>query len=229
MKGVVAEGAGGGSNNGGNMRTLVIASLVILASVPASAGIVTRHVATDAEMLAYIQNIAFVAEGRIGDRGGVATFELDLGDDTGNPYTTAQYPWQSAVAEPFTVTYNNPTNVATFTLGGKTLTYSPGVSFKEFFVRTRATELNSSIQVYDLVLNGVSVGDISSATGPGLDILAVSGVDLFQGFTLTGIAVMTWTGTPPSQSRLAFQIKVGNAPTVPAEETSWGRIKGLYQ
>jgi hypothetical protein len=211
------------------MRLLVIALLVVFAASPAFAGIVTRHVTTDAEMLAAIQNIAVVAEGRIGDLGGAATFELDLGDDTGNPYTTAQYPWQSGVAEPFTLSYDKPTNVATFTLGGKTLVYSPGLSFKEFFVRTRATEANTSIQVYELVLNGQPVGDFSSATGPGLDILAVSGVDLYQGFTLTGVAVLTWTGAPPTQSRLAFQIKVGNAPTVPAESTSWGRIKGLYQ
>ena len=211
------------------MRSLAIAGFLITMGFSASAGIVTRHVATDAEMLAYIQNIAFVAEGRIGDRGGVATFELDLGDDTGNPYTTAQHPWQSGVAEPFTVTYDKPTNVVTFALGGKTLSYSPAVAFKEFFVRTRATELNTAIQVYDLVLNGQPLGDISSATGQGLDILAVSGVDLFQGFTLTGTAVMTWTGAAPTQSRLAFQIKVGNAPTVRAEETSWGRIKGLFR
>jgi hypothetical protein len=211
------------------MRILVIALLFIAAALPAAAGIETRHVATDAEMLAYIQSIAFVAEGRIGDRGGAATFELDLGDDTGNPYTTAQHPWQSGVAEPFTVAYDKQTNVVTFVLGGKTLSYSPAVAFKEFFVRTRATELNTAIQVYDLVLNGQPLGDISSATGPGLDILAVSGVDLFQGFTLTGTAVMTWTGTAPTQSRLAFQIKVGNAPTVPAEETSWGRMKELYR
>jgi hypothetical protein len=210
--------------------TIAIALLIVLAALPVSAGIVTRHVGTDAEMLSYIQTIAFVAEGRIGDRGGAATFELDLGADTGNPATTAQYGWQSGVAEPFTVSYNKITNVATFTLGGRVLTYSPAVSFKEFFVRTRAVDANTSVQVYALVLNGVSVGDLSAATGPDdLDILAVSGVDLYQGFTLTGVAVLTWTGTPPTQSRLAFQIKVGNAPTVPSEESTWGKIKGLYQ
>jgi len=212
------------------MRIVIAMLIVIFLSAPVSAGIVTRHVATDAEMLYYIQNIAVVAEGRIGDRGGAATFELDLGDNTGNPATTAQYNWQSAVAEPFTFSYNNVTNVATFTLGGRTLSYSPVISFKEFFVRTRAVDASTGVQVYDLVLNGQSVGDVSSATGPDdLDILAVSGVDLYQGFTLTGVAVLTWGATPPTQSRLAFQIKVGNAPSVPAEQTSWGRIKGLYQ
>lgn len=212
------------------MRIVIVAALAILVSVPAFAGIITRHVATDAEMLAYIQNLAVVAEGRIGDRGGAATFELDLGDDTGNPATTAQYNWQSAQAEPFTLVYDNTSNVATFSLGGRTLIYSPGNSFQEFFVRTRATEASTSVQVFDLVLNGVGVGDASSAAGPdGLDILAVSGVDLYEGFTLTGVAVLSWGATPPTQSRLAFQIKVGNAPAVPAEETTWGKIKGLYE
>lgn len=212
------------------MRTVIVFAMAAILAAPASAGIVTRHVATDAEMLSYIQNIAVVAEGRIGDRGGAATFELDLGDDTGNPATTAQYNWQSAQAEPFTLSYDAISNVATFSLGGRTLTYSPGNSFKEFFVRTRAVDASTSVQVFDLVLNGESVGDASSAAGPdGLDILAVSGVDLYQGFTLTGVAVLSWGATAPTQSRLAFQIKVGNAPTVPAEETTWGKIKELYE
>jgi hypothetical protein len=74
------------------------------------------------------------------------------------------------------------------------------------------------------------VGDLSAASGPdGLDILAVSGIDLSQGFTLTGVAVLTWTGSAPTQSRLAFQIKIGNAPTVPAEKNTWGKIKGIYE
>ena len=212
------------------MRTVIALLLVALASSPVSAEIIWRHVATDVEMLSHIQNIAVVAEGRIGDRGGAATFELDLGDNTGNPAVTAQYDWQSGIAEPFTVSYDNMTNIATFTLGGHTLTYSPGTSFREFFVRTRAVEASTSVQVFDLVLNGENIGDVSSAVGPdGLDILAVSGVDLYQGFTLTGVAVLTWGAVPPTQSRLAFQIKIGNAPTVPVEETTWGKIKGLYE
>jgi hypothetical protein len=212
------------------MRIVIAVGIAVLVSAPSFAGIVTRHVATDAEMLYYIQNLAVVAEGRIGDRGGAATFELDLGDNTGSPATTAQYNWQSAQAEPFTLVYDNVSNVVTFSLGGRTLDYSPANSFKEFFVRTRAVEASTNVQVFDLVLNGENVGDVSSASGPdGLDILAVSGVDLYQGFTLTGVAVLSWGAAPPTQSRLAFQIKVGNAPTVPAEENTWGHIKGLYQ
>ena len=50
-----------------------------------------------------------------------------------------------------------------------------------------------------------------------------------DGFTLTGDATLTWQGSPPSQSRLAFQIKVGNAPTVAVEEETWSAVKGLYE
>lgn len=212
------------------MRTVTAAFFMLLLSVPLSADIVVRHVATDAEMLYYIQNVNVVAEGRIGDRGGAATFELDLGDDTGNPAATAQYNWQSAAAEPFSVSYDPVANLATFVLGGRTLVYSPANTFREFFVRTRAVDAFTSVQVYDLVLNGESIGDVSSAAGPdGLDILAVSGVNLSQGFTLTGVAVLTWGATAPTQSRLAFQVKIGNAPSVPVESTTWGRVKGLYE
>jgi len=76
---------------------------------------------------------------------------------------------------------------------------------------------------------GVSVGDVSSAVGPGLDILWISGAALSDGFTLTGTATLAWTGTPPTQSRLAFQIKVAKLAVVGTEDESWGGIKALYR
>jgi hypothetical protein len=212
------------------MRVLLAAAAALMFAITSSAEIVTSHLSSDADMLAAIENVAAVAEGRIGDRGGAATFELDLGDDTGNPATTAQHAWQSGAAEPFTLAYDAGMNVMSFTLAGKTLTYSPGLSFREMFVRTRAVDAGTSVEVYDLVINSEAVGDVSSATGAGgLDILAISGIDLYQGFTMTGVAVLTWSGTPPTQSRLAFQIKIGDAPTVPVDESTWGQIKSLFR
>ncbi|UCG51589.1 MAG: hypothetical protein JSW58_15605 [Candidatus Latescibacterota bacterium] len=73
------------------MRPYLAAMVVLLLAVPVFAEIVTSHLSSDAEMLAVLENVAIVAEGRIGDLGGPATHELDLGDDTGNPDTTAQY------------------------------------------------------------------------------------------------------------------------------------------
>jgi hypothetical protein len=83
--------------------------------------------------------------------------------------------------------------------------------------------------VGDLVLNGGSVGDVSSAVGPGLDILWISGAPLSNGFILTGTATLAWIGPAPTQSRLAFQIKVAKLSVVGTEDESWGGIKALYR
>lgn len=211
------------------IASLVAFGLLLLLSTGAFAFTVS-HLATDTELLALISDTIFVAEGRIGDLGGVATFELDLGQSTAAPYTTAQYPWVSGRVEPFTLAYDSGTGVVTFSIGGKVLTYTtPFPMFGDIFVRTRAVEADRSVIVQDLVLDGVSVGDVSSAVGPGLDILWISGAALLDGFTLAGTATLSWTGAPPTQSRLAFQIKVAKLAVVGTEDESWGGIKALYR
>ncbi len=211
------------------ITSLAAFGLILLLSSGAFAFTVS-HIATDTELLALISDTIFVAEGRIGDLGGAATFELDLGQSTAAPYTTAQYPWISGTVEPFTLSYNSGTGLITFSLGGKVLTYmTPFPMFGDIFVRTRAVEVDRSVIVQDLVLNGQSVGDVSNAVGPGLDILWISGAALSNGFTLTGTATLAWNGAAPTQSRLAFQIKVAKLAVVGTADESWGGIKGLYR
>jgi hypothetical protein len=211
------------------IASLVAFGLVLLLSTGVFAFTVS-HLATDADLLALISDTIFVAEGRIGDLGGAATFELDLGQSTAAPYTTAQHPWTSGTVEPFTLAYNAGTGLVTFSIGGKVLTYTtPFPMFGDIFVRTRAVDTDRSVIVGDLVLNGQSVGDVSSAAGPGLDILWISGAALSNGFTLTGTATLAWSGAPPTQSRLAFQIKVAKLAVVGAAAESWGGIKALYR
>ncbi len=216
------------------MRTALVSMLflgiVVFLSGSASS-LTTTHLATDAEMLALISDTIFVAEGRIGDLGGAATFELDLGHDTSHPFTSAQYAWQSGRVEEFTLSYNNSNGIVTFTLGGVTLYFTtPFYQFGDLFIRTRAIDDGKSVVVGSLVLDGENVGDLSSAAGPnGLDILWISGGTLGDGFMLTGTAVLAWTGNPPSQSRLAFQIKVAKLLQVGADGKTWGGIKALFQ
>lgn len=208
--------------------TRVLAAAAIALTIPAvvSSAITTSHIPSDAELVAMLSDTMFVSEGRIGDLGGAATFELDLGQDTGAPFVTAQYDWQSGVTEPFSISYDAGTSMVTFILGGVTLTYTtPWFDFDQVFVRTRAVNEGSSVTVSDIVIDGESVMDQSQATGNGLDNLWIQGAILNDGFTLTGNAVLTWTGAAPTQSRLAFQIKVGKLGIVSTEESSWGRIK----
>jgi hypothetical protein len=224
---------GAGRGKGIWMKSAIVSlaafGLALLLSTGAFAFTVS-HLATDAELLALVSDTIFVAEGRIGDLGGAATFELDLGQSTAAPYTTAQYPWVSGAVEPFTLTYNAGTGIVTFSLGGRVLTYTtPYPMFGDIFVRTRAVDADRSVIVQDLVLNGSNVGDVSNSIGPGLDILWISGAELAGGFTLTGTATLAWMGAAPTQSRLAFQIKVAKLAVVGTEDESWGGIKALYR
>jgi hypothetical protein len=128
------------------------------------------------------------------------------------------------------VSYDAFLNTVTYTLGGVTLTYQPDRFFNEVFVRTRATASGSIAVVQDLMLEGVQVTDLSRATGPSAtDVLRISGGDLYDGFSLTGTAVLTWVAPAPTQSQLAFQVKVGAVPANPIDETTWGRLKAFFK
>jgi hypothetical protein len=210
-----------------------LALVALLLPTAALASLTTSHIPTDAAMLDILNHIVFVAEGRIGDQGGAATFELDLGQDTGAPATTAQHTWPNGLVEPFTLSYDAGLNQVTFSLGGKNLTYTPGPNFDLIVVRTRATKDLTSCTVDNLVLDGEAVGDFSSASGPdpgGLDNLLIEGGSLEDGFVLTGDATLTWGGDRPRNSHLAFQIKVGiHEGTVQVDPSTWGKMKALYR
>jgi hypothetical protein len=210
---------------------LSILAASALASLPAGAVVQTGHFTTDAEMLALLSDSLFVAEGRIGDRGGAATFELDLGQSTAAPAAQAQYPWQSGQTEPFTLAYDAGSHLVTFTLGGRVLTYVTEFSdFGVIYVRTRAIEDGAAVSVAGLDLDGVALGDAASAAGPGgLDILWITGGAFATGFTLAGAATLSWGSVVPTQSRLAFQIKVARLNVVPAGSATWGGVKNLYR
>jgi hypothetical protein len=206
----------------------ILAGLLVLPAA-APAALLVDHLADDAALALAVQEIAFVAEGRIGDRAGAATFELDLGQ-TDNPTVTKQYGWVSGQVEPFSLVYDAGLNTVTYTLGGQVLVIDPGVAFDVIVVRTRATQAGSDIAVQNLVLNGEAVGDVSFADGDGsgLDLLRIRGGSLAAGFTLTGEAVLTWGAILPANSHLAFQVKVGSNSPTPVEEETWGRVKVLF-
>lgn len=221
---------------GRQLRRVAGGVLLVLLLLGASAGVVRADVVTshltDQQMLQLMPDseLSFTAEGRIGDRAGAATFELDLGRTTAAPSQTAQYGWQGGATEPFSISYDSFLNTVTYTLGGVTLSYRPDRFFSDVFVRTRAIAGGAVATVNDLVLNGTAVAGISQAAGPdATDILRISGADLYDGFSLTGTAVLMWLTPVPTQSQLAFQVKVGAVPANPIDEATWGRLKALYK
>jgi len=202
-------------------------------SALAASTVTTRHLASDAELDEVFPDAknAFVAEGRIGDRSGGATFEAGLGETAAAAAASGQHDWQRGVREPFTLAYSKDRNLVVFALGNNTLTFAPekGADMTDIIIRAQALDAKASVGVADLIIGSRGVPDSSMAFGAnGLDILWIRGASLQDGFLMTGFATLSWQGTAPSQSKLAFQIKVGEASASAAtanEETSWGKIK----
>lgn len=181
-------------------------------------------------------DIGFVAEGRIGDRSGGATFELDVGSDTGGGFNTAQFNWVNNTSYAFSLNFDGTT--ATFNVGGTAVSYNAFSITDEFdglAIRTSAYE-GQSILFTGLDLDGTSIGsfsNVSTATGSDRDVvwLLLSDFgDLAGGFVLTGNVALAWTLNPDpnlNQSRLAFQIKGADAPVVPIPGAVWLFASGL--
>jgi hypothetical protein len=131
----------------------------------------------------------------------------------------------------WTLTYDHITNDVIFTVGDSTLQWqSPLSGFTDIFVRTRAVVAESEILVNELTVDAEAANDSSYAVGAdGLDILWISGASIDNGFIMAGQTMMTWGAVKPTQSKLAFQIKVGKTEPTSAEPTTWGTIKALYR
>lgn len=217
----------------GRARVASIAFALLWVSAPSALAVTTSHIATDTELNALLPVKSFVGEGRIGNNANNGTFELDIGAETSSPAQTAQDVWPKNVDVPFTLAFGG--GVASLVVASKTVSYTPTQTpGGDFFVRTPATRTGTSITIHSRNLDGVPIPDQSYAvhgTNGGLDILRVAGADLATPFTLTGMARLNWTGSPPTNSNLAFQLKFGVASgatppavaiTAPASGTLFG-------
>ncbi len=212
------------------LLTLAVAALAMPAVASAQLGV--EYYSYDSVFDDVVSDSLFVAEGRFGDLGGAATFELDLGQSTAAPAQTAQFDWGNDVSYPFSLSFDPATRLVTFTVDGVTLTYTSDYSvFDAIFIRTRAVPDLSFVGCFYLTVDGIPVPGNAVQTGPnGLGIMQIYGSPLQDGFTLSGTVKMRWNeGFLPANSQLAFQIKVVNMLTVPTESQSWGSVKALFQ
>jgi hypothetical protein len=177
-------------------------------------------------------SIDFAAEGRWGDRGGAAEHEFNFHYDNGSggqvvPTQYRAYDWGNGQGTDWTISLEN--GVMTYLIGGQTLTYNASsYDFNDAFIRTTARDAGNSIVVDNLTYNGAAIGATSSfacTTSGGCDYWNSSEylwlADLGDAFTLSGTTTMNWQGEPtPLRSKLAFQVKFGDGPDTPDEETS---------
>jgi hypothetical protein len=159
-----------------------------------------------------------VAEARIGDLGGRATFELDAGVSTAAPALTAQKAWVSGQSYPFRVVV--PPGAATWTweVDGTALVTAPIRGGRDLTVRARSIRPDARMTVSDLVLDGTEVGLVVDTDGPwavkGEDIVHIHTRWLDDGFVMSGNLTFTWDSkNAPRNSQLAMQIGWGEAAT----------------
>ncbi|MBE9227914.1 PEP-CTERM sorting domain-containing protein [Phormidium sp. LEGE 05292] len=202
--------------------TLAVVSLGTV-SVPTAANaftVVDRTGFTDTEFNGLINqglfDELFVAESRIGNNSNTGgTQEIGINNDVklgALPVVQGQRTWQNGGLVDFMLEYTG--SLVKYTVGNQLLStnaFSGPVT--DIFFRTRAAS-NSTMTLSNLLFNGVGISSLSSS-GIGtsdIDYLQISNIT--APFTLTGKSLMSWTGTRPNNSALAYQIKVGTTPQV---------------
>ncbi|BAZ37963.1 hypothetical protein NIES4101_38920 [Calothrix sp. NIES-4101] len=162
----------------------------------------------------------FVAQSRIGNNATNGTQEIDLLNPKNNllPVDQKQRVWGNGEAVDFILEYTG--SLVKYTVGNQVISstiFSSPVT--DIFLRTRAAN-NSKMELTNLFLNGQSLGNLVSNGVGNSDIDYLQIGKLPQSFTLTGTSIMSWTGTRPNNSALAYQIKVGTTPQAVPEPTT---------
>ncbi|MDY6803134.1 MAG: PEP-CTERM sorting domain-containing protein [Cyanobacteriota bacterium] len=175
-------------------------------------------VATDQEMMDLMEDLAFVAEGRMGNNDIDGDHELNFhGGEPLNESKTQKetnFVWTKGQTYDFKLDYTASTGLTEFFVNGvQELSYNFSDAFSDIFIRTRATKTGSSAVLDNIFLNGDPLNGASSfASGDddGLDILRISGLSNKEDFSLTGKSTFDWGDIAPKNSHLAFQIKVAD-------------------
>ncbi|MBW4613797.1 MAG: PEP-CTERM sorting domain-containing protein [Desmonostoc vinosum HA7617-LM4] len=194
---------------------------------------------TDTEFISLVNRKEFeelfVAEGRVGDSGGMAQKEVKINGDVvlGAPVLDEKnFNWgNSGTLWDFTLAYTG--SEVKFTVGNtliSTTKVAANSEIGDIFIRTAAVKnsntTDSIMTLSNLLFNGQaitnssgvssisSIGSTGTSNGRDIDYLQIKDVSSTK-FTITGKTSMSWTGTRPSNSNLAFQIKVGKKKSVP--------------
>jgi hypothetical protein len=132
------------------------------------------------------------------------------------------YTWVSPGAFDFTFTVDLANDLLTSSLPGATLTRAyaadPVINAFRIVVRDDATAVNGmqagDIWLTNLVVNGTSLGDVTSKGTPGFNAFTVTGVDVGSLYTLSGTINLFGTMST-SQEANRIEITAGYVPPIP--------------
>lgn len=201
-----------------SLKTTALAgAFAVGLTAAAQAATITQPFTDDAGFLAFTAapgvSEVFVAQGRIGDRGGAATYEIGLHTPpalTGggplaptNPGGSSNFDWGNG--QPVAFTLARVGDTVSFSMGNYVASYTDSAvgDVNALALRLRATG-TSSLSLSALDLDGTPLATLTrAASGAEYWLLAPLAGD----FSLTGEAALSWTGAAPTQSNLSFQIK----------------------
>ncbi|MFL1463421.1 choice-of-anchor W domain-containing protein [Roseococcus sp. DSY-14] len=211
----------------------VLPALLLAAAIGAggaqAAPVITFTGSTDTAFLAFLAGRgvalpaaeAAVAQARGGNNAGNGDYEAGLHippnlTNAAPVGTAGQFSWGVAgggnAFRPFSLARTGST--LAFTLGNYAGSWTnPLVDGIDMLgLRLRSEGAGSATRMRALALNGTALGGLL-ASGGGLDFAVVEGFGPGD-FVLTGEAALDWTGGFPGGSRLGFQIKAIDAPTL---------------
>ncbi|PSF39507.1 hypothetical protein C7H19_01585 [Aphanothece hegewaldii CCALA 016] len=149
----------------------------------------------------------------------------------------ASTPWPKNVSVPITITYNNGN--ASFSFNNQTISANNVTEAARFpnglntiYIRTRSNNDGSTIQLNNISITdslGTFTTNLNALSNNSLnvDYLKIEGIN--GNFTLTANATFGWTtSSSPTDSRLAFQVKMGaNPQAVPEPLTILGAATAI--
>ena len=165
-------------------------------------------------------DIPWAAESRIGR---VGDHELNIHDHTNSAQNRVQANydnWVSGEAVDFSLVFDSVLDTLTYTVAGIELSKTEIFedNFSDLYIRTTARKEGTSMVVDNLFLQdevmGSSIAETSSASCSGgvgcgyFDSEYLHIGNIVGDFTLTGQSTMSWSGTQPKNSNLAYQIKL---------------------
>lgn len=212
------------------VASMLAGASLFVSGVPASAAPLSL-IGNDAAFTAFCADIdcdQAVAEARIGNAALNGTHEVTAGLSTSNNalFDAGQFAWVNGQAEDFTLSYDG--SDLSLAIGSTSTSFTVGaVDFDAVYARVRTTGA-SSLSLTDLQWNtGDAVGSFSAANENGglvWKLLAPTGAT-----SLSGKIALGWTSdTAPTNSNLAAQFKLGEAPApIPLPAAAWLLLSGL--
>lgn len=205
------------------MVTGLMAGALLLGSVPSHAATLALGPVSDGALQTALAGLGvvapdggerFVAQARIGDRGGAAEQELGLFGPpsfTGGPSVapsagSTQFNWGDAQPVAFSLTRSG--GLVTFTVGTPTapsfVASLTDPTANTLVLRLRAPDGGPHITgLSDLVVDGLAVGSASTNNGAANWLFT----DLSANFVVSGNLAFDWSAPQPLRSNMAMQLK----------------------